>query len=279
MSIQWFPGHMAKARKEMSEKLKAVDMVIELRDARIPNASCNPLLESISVSKPRLVILTKKDKADPQETAKWLKHLNEKNITLAFDLNKDKLINPITSACLEVMREKHEKMRSKGINPRAIRAMVVGIPNVGKSTLINRLAKRKVAQTANKPGVTRALKLIVVNETLQLIDTPGVLWPKFDDQITGMYLALTGAINDEAILIDDVLTFGLERLIESYPEKLIERYDIKVTLDSHQVLESIAKNRGYITTKGLDLKRTIDSILKDIRNDQLGPLTWELYHE
>ncbi len=279
MSIQWFPGHMAKAKKEMSEKLKAVDMVIELRDARIPSASCNPLLESISINKPRLVILTKKDKADPLETAKWLKHLNEKNVTLAFDLNKDKLINPITNACLEVMREKHEKIRSKGINPRAIRAMVVGIPNVGKSTLINRLVKRKVAQTANKPGVTRALKLIVVNETLQLIDTPGVLWPKFDDQITGMYLALTGAINDEAILIDDVLIFGLERLIESYPEKLIERYDIKVTADPHQVLEAIAKNRGYITTKGFDFKRTIDSILKDIRNDQLGPLTWELYHE
>ena len=279
MSIQWFPGHMAKAQREMSEKLKAVDMIIELRDARIPDASRNPVLDQMDKNKPRLIILTKKDKADKNETTLWLEQLNLTQKALVFDLNTERLIHPITNACLALMNEKHERLKRKGVNPRAIRAMVVGIPNVGKSTLINRLTKRKVAQTANRPGVTRSLKLIVVNDDLQLIDTPGVLWPKFDDKMIGLYLGLTGAISDDVIPTDEIAIFGLTRLIEKYPERLITRYGIELDDDPYVVLQRIAFKRGYLLTNGPDQKRTIDMLIKEIREDQFGPITWETFHE
>ena len=279
MVIQWFPGHMAKAQREMSEKLKAVDMIIELRDARIPDASRNPVLDQMDKSKPRLIILTKKDKADQNETTLWLEQLNLTQKALAFDLNTDRLINPITSACLALMSEKHERLKRRGINPRAIRAMVVGIPNVGKSTLINRLTKKKVVQTANRPGVTRSLKLIIVNDDLQLIDTPGVLWPKFDDKMIGLYLGLTGAISDDVIPTDEIAVFGLTRLLEAYPERLIKRYDIELDNDPYVVLQRIAVKRGYLLANGPDQKRTIDMLIKEIRDDQFGPITWQIFHE
>ncbi|MDD2591471.1 MAG: ribosome biogenesis GTPase YlqF [Erysipelotrichaceae bacterium] len=279
MSIQWFPGHMAKASKEMQEKMKAVDMIIELRDARVPNASHNPILDQIAGNKPRLIVLTKKDKADAYQTDKWLEYLNTAYKALAFDLNKDRLNDRITNACLELMQMKHEKQRNRGINPRAIRAMVVGIPNVGKSTFINRLSKRRVAQTADKPGVTRALKLVVVNKYLELIDTPGVLWPKFDDQKIGLYLGLTGAISDNVLPITQIALFGLNHLLENYPLRIQERYGIKVTEDIEDVIAQIANKRGYISNKGFDRQKTLNLLIKEIRDDQFSGITWERYDE
>jgi len=279
MTIQWFPGHMAKARREMSEKLKVVDMVIELRDSRIVNASRNPMIDKLCQDKPRLIVLTKKDKADLQATELWLAHLNEQTLTIALDLNKDKVDQLITKACMELMKPKHDRLIKKGVNPRAIRAMVVGIPNVGKSTLINRLAKRKVTVTANRPGITRSMKLIIVNDHLQLIDTPGVLWPKFEDEIIGYYLALTGAISDVVLPNEAVALFALEKLITQYPQRLVDRYHIEVVEDPYQVMKNIAMQRGFLLNDDYDRKRTVDTIIKEIRDDRFGRITWEEYHE
>ena len=279
MTIQWFPGHMAKAQREMSEKLKVVDMVIELRDSRIVNASRNPMIDKLCQDKPRLIVLTKKDKADLQETELWLAQLNQKTLTIALDLNKDKVDQLITKACMELMKPKHDRLIRKGVNPRAIRAMVVGIPNVGKSTLINRLAKRKVTVTANRPGITRSMKLIIVNDHLQLIDTPDVLWPKFEDEMIGYYLAVTGAISDVVLPNEAVAVFALEKLITKYPQRLIDRYHIEIVDDPYQVMRNIAMQRGFLLNDDYDRKRTVDTIIKEIRDDHFGRITWEEYHE
>ncbi|MEA5026281.1 MAG: ribosome biogenesis GTPase YlqF [Erysipelotrichaceae bacterium] len=279
MTIQWFPGHMAKAQREISERLNAVDMVIELRDCRIPEASRNPLLDKLCLQKPRLIILTKKDKADPLETEKWLNALNRSGKALAFDLNEDRVITPITQACLELMKTKHDRLKARGVNPRAVRALVIGIPNVGKSTLINRLSKRRVADTANRPGVTRALKLVTVNRDLELIDTPGVLWPKFNNELTGIYLAITGAIKDDILPNERLAVFGIETLIHRYPERLEKRYGVINETDPYAIIRQIGIRRGFLLNGEVDQKRTIDTLLKEMRADDLGRITWEVFHE
>ena len=205
INIQWFPGHMTKAKRQMEEHLKLVDMVIELRDARIPNASKNPLIEQLTKQKPRLILLTKRDKAQPEATRRWVEHLqNEQVKVLALDLLKDPLEKRITSAAKELMKDKLERMKRRGIRPRAIRAMVVGIPNVGKSTLINSLAHRRAAVTGDRPGVTKALQWVKIGKELELLDTPGVLWPKFEDAKVGMLLAVSGAIRDDILPLEEI---------------------------------------------------------------------------
>ncbi|WP_373128943.1 ribosome biogenesis GTPase YlqF [Dielma fastidiosa] len=281
LNINWFPGHMTKAKREMQEKLKMVDMVIECRDARIPYSSKNPLLEEIIQQKPRLILLTKIDKADPVRTKEWIECLsNDTTQVLAVNVLKDNVVSLITTASQECMKAMIERQKRRGINPRAIRAMVVGIPNVGKSTLINRIANKKAVQAADRPGVTRSLTWVKVTKGLELLDTPGVLWPKFEDEHVGMCLAVTGAIRDEILPLEEVCAYAMRHLIQYYPQQLKERFDVEIVDDPYVMIERIAVRRGFIKANNqLDMDRAIQRFLRDIRDDFVGRITWEFVDE
>ena len=278
MTIQWFPGHMTKAKREMQENLKLVDLVIELRDCRIPLSSKNPMLDEIIQTKPRLIVLSKKDKGEAEITQQWLEKLkDDTTLVIAADLLHDSFVPKLTQACKEVMKEKIERMIRRGIRPRAIRAMVVGVPNVGKSTMINRLAGKKIAQTADRPGVTRSLQWVKLNKDVELLDTPGVLWPKFEDPTVGFHLALTGAIRDEILPKEEVVVYALKWLSANEPQRLKERYALEnLAADPYALLTQIAVARKHLNKQGeADLTRTIDMVINEIRNDKLGPISWE----
>ena len=274
--IQWFPGHMTKAKREMQEKLNMVDMVIELRDARIPSASKNPMIEELCQNKPRLIVLSKKDKADAAATKLWCSALqNETTRVVALDILKENIIARIVEESRLLMQAKIERMKRRGIRPRAIRAMVVGVPNVGKSTFINRISKKKVAVTGDRPGVTRALQWSKVNQNLELLDTPGVLWSKFEDETVGVLLAITGAIRDEILPLEEIAAWAMRYLIANHKEALQQRYDIAVCEDPYIMLERIAEKRGFMRKGEMDEKRTIETFLRELRDDKLGRITWE----
>ena len=278
MTIQWFPGHMTKAKREMQENLKLVDLVIELRDCRIPLSSKNPMLDEIIQTKPRLIVLSKKDKGEAEITQQWIEKLkDDTTLVIAADLLHDSFVPKLTQACKEVMKEKIERMIRRGIRPRAIRAMVVGVPNVGKSTMINRLAGKKIAQTADRPGVTRSLQWVKLNKDVELLDTPGVLWPKFEDPTVGFHLALTGAIRDEILPKEEVVAYALKWLSANEPQRLKERYALEnLAADPYALLTQIAVARKHLNKQGeADLTRTIDMVINEIRNDKLGPISWE----
>ena len=278
MTIQWFPGHMTKAKREMQENLKLVDLVIELRDCRIPLSSKNPMLDEIIQTKPRLIVLSKKDKGEAEITQQWIEMLkDDTTLVIAADLLHDSFVPKLTQACKEVMKEKIERMIRRGIRPRAIRAMVVGVPNVGKSTMINRLAGKKIAQTADRPGVTRSLQWVKLNKDVELLDTPGVLWPKFEDPTVGFHLALTGAIRDEILPKEEVVVYALKWLSANEPQRLKERYALEnLAADPYALLTQIAVARKHLNKQGeADLTRTSDMVINEIRNDKLGPISWE----
>ena len=278
MTIQWFPGHMTKAKREMQENLKLVDLVIELRDCRIPLSSKNPMLDAIIQTKPRWIVLSKKDKGEAEITQQWIEMLkDDTTLVIAADLLHDSFVPKLTQACKEVMKEKIERMIRRGIRPRAIRAMVVGVPNVGKSTMINRLAGKKIAQTADRPGVTRSLQWVKLNKDVELLDTPGVLWPKFEDPTVGFHLALTGAIRDEILPKEEVVVYALKWLSANEPQRLKERYALEnLAADPYALLTQIAVARKHLNKQGeADLTRTIDMVINEIRNDKLGPISWE----
>ena len=275
--IQWFPGHMTKAKREMQEKMKMVDMGIELRDARIPNASKNPMIEELCNQKPRLIILSKKDKADALETRKWITKLQKEDVkVLALDIIKENITPKVVEASQELMKAKIERMKRRGIRPRAIRAMVVGVPNVGKSTFINRISKKKIAVTGDRPGVTKSLQWSKVNANLELLDTPGVLWPKFEDEKVGVLLAVSGAIRDEILPLEEVAAWAMRFLMQHKPELLEKRYAIELDEDPYSNFTKIAEKRGFLKNgKEIDFKRTIETFLREIRDDRLGSITWE----
>ncbi|MCI5774346.1 MAG: ribosome biogenesis GTPase YlqF [Erysipelotrichaceae bacterium] len=275
--IQWFPGHMNKARRLMEESLKLVDMVIEIRDARIPYASANPLLDRLINNKPRLIVLAKKDLADPNQTKLWIKQLTAENTRcVAIDSIHENAKKVIINDCKEVMAAKIARMKAKGMKPRAIRAMVVGIPNVGKSTLINAIAKKKIAKVANKPGVTQALQWMRLDKDLELLDTPGVLWPKFDDQQVALALALCKAIKDEVVNIEDIAVFAMQKMIAYYPERLIKQYEIELDEDVYAIFAKIAQKQKLIKANDeIDYERTYRFFVEQLRQDKLGGLTWE----
>ncbi|MDC0829246.1 ribosome biogenesis GTPase YlqF [Faecalitalea cylindroides] len=274
--IQWFPGHMTKAARQMEENLKKVDFVIEIRDARIPDSSRNPMLDGIIHTKPRLIILSKKDKADPKLTKEWITYLEKDNVrVIALDLVHENYKAAIVQASKTLCASFIEKQKRRGIKPRALRAMVCGIPNVGKSTMINTLAKRKAAKTADKPGVTKSLQWIKLDKDLELLDTPGVLWPKFDDQQIGLKLALLGSIRDEVVTMDELAMFAVEWLMENNPSSLIETYGIKIQDTPWHTLEQVAIKRGYLQKGQIDENRLMNSFVKDMRENKCGLITWE----
>ena len=282
MTIQWFPGHMAKARREVTEKLKLVDIIFELVDARLPLSSRNPMIDEVVGQKIRLLILNKADMADDFQTKKWIQYFeNEGHRAIAINSFEGKGLQLVTKAAAELLEEKWERMRSRGIKPRAIRAMIVGIPNVGKSTLINRLAKKNLAKTGNTPGVTKAQQWIKVGKELELLDTPGILWPKFEDQSVGYKLALTGAIKDTITNMEDLAVYGLRFLAEHYPKRMEERYRLtEVDEDLVQTFDHIGKLRRTFAGGGeIDYDQVAELVVRDIRGEHLGKLTFDFVEE
>lgn len=278
--IQWFPGHMTKAKRQMEENLKKVDFVIEIRDARIPDSSKNPMLDELIQNKPRLILLSKKDKADSAATKEWIQKLHSQgHQVLALDLIKDSYFKALVQAAQTTCQKIIDKQKRRGIRPRALRAMVCGIPNVGKSTFINTMAKRKAAQTADRPGVTKSLQWIKLGQSLELLDTPGVLWPKFEDPNTGIRLAILGSVRDEVVNMQELAIYACRWLQETKPGLLASLYQIEEQKDPWQTLEKIALKRGYLQKGSIDENRLVRSFIKDIREDKLGPLTWEFPHD
>lgn len=264
----------------MEENLKKVDFVIEIRDARIPDSSKNPMLDELIQNKPRLILLSKKDKADPIATKEWIQKLQSQgHQVLALDLIKDSYFKTLVQAAQTTCQKLIDKQKRRGIRPRALRAMVCGIPNVGKSTFINTMAKRKAAQTADRPGVTKSLQWIKLGQSLELLDTPGVLWPKFEDPNTGMRLAILGSVRDEVVNMQELSIYACRWLQETKPGLLAKLYQIEEQKDPWQTLEKIALKRGYLQKGSIDENRLVRSFIKDIREDKLGPLTWEFPHD
>ncbi|WP_421384559.1 ribosome biogenesis GTPase YlqF [Bacillus salacetis] len=279
MTIQWFPGHMAKARRQVTEKLKLVDIIIELVDARIPISSRNPMIDEVVQQKPRLVLLNKADMADKMMTDQWINYFSDRGIkALAVNAQGGTGLGDIVKASKDILSEKFDRMRARGMKPRAIRAMIVGIPNVGKSTLINRLAKKNIAKTGNTPGVTKAQQWIKVGKEMELLDTPGILWPKFEDEEVGYKLALTGAIKDTILNLQDIAVYGLRFLESHYPKRLEERYGIDFFPEEIvEVFDKIGTQRGcLISGGGVDYDKTSDLIVRDIRSERLGKLTFDI---
>lgn len=285
MTIQWFPGHMAKARREVTEQLKLVDIVFELIDARLPLSSRNPMIDEVIHQKPRLLILNKADLADPAETKKWIQYFeNEGTRAVAINSFQGQGLQAVTRAAKEILAPKIERMKKRGIRPGAIRAMIVGIPNVGKSTLINRLAKRNIAKTGNAPGVTRAQQWIKYGKELELLDTPGILWPKFEDKEAGYKLALTGAIKDTLLNMDDLALYGLRFLEDHYPNRLQDRYGISKVGETPDdiigVFDHIGNLRNiYAAGAEVDYDKVSELIVREIRSELLGKLTFDFVPE
>jgi ribosome biogenesis GTPase A len=269
---------MAKARREVTEKLKLVDIIFELVDARIPYSSRNPMIDEIIQHKPRLVLLNKADMADREVTKQWIAFFKEKGIrALAINSQAGEGMKEIVQASHEILKEKLDRLRAKGVRPRAIRAMIVGIPNAGKSTLINRLAKKNIAKTGNTPGVTKAQQWIKVGKELELLDTPGILWPKFEDQEVGMKLAITGAIKDTLLNLQDLTVYSLRFLEKAYPERLKERYQLdNLSDDVVAIFDHIGKLRGCLMGGGLiDYDKVAELVIREIRLEKFGPLSFE----
>ncbi|WP_010649346.1 ribosome biogenesis GTPase YlqF [Oceanobacillus massiliensis] len=278
MPIQWFPGHMAKARREVEEKLKLVDFVMELVDARAPLSSQNPMLQQVLQHKSKMIVLMKKDLADPRETEKWINHFREKEVpAIAVDVNNKADINRVIQMAKELGQVKMEKLLKKGIKPRPSRAMIVGIPNVGKSTLINRLANKKIAKTGDRPGITKQQLWIKVKKDFELLDTPGILWPKFEDQTVGYRLAAIGTIKDQLLSLQDITAFVIDYMREYYPEQLEERYTIDRTMDDMlEIFNAIGKQRGALESGGnVNFDKVSDVVIQDLRTGRLGHITLE----
>jgi len=273
---------MVKARRQIEEKIKLVDIVYEIIDARIPYSSQNPVIKKIVGQRNRLILLNKTDLADPRVTKLWLEEFEKQGLTaLAIDSLSSGTKEKILSKSKEMLVEKFAKEKAKGLRPRPIRAMIIGVPNAGKSTLINTLAKRKAAQAANKPGVTKAQQWIKVAAELELLDTPGILWPKFENPHVGLSLALTGAIRDSILPTDDVVIHGLTYLIKHYRDLLFDRYNIRdeqVDEENEAVslLTAIGENRKFLISGGeVDYDRVYETVIKEIRDLKIGRLSFE----
>ena len=279
MNIQWYPGHMTKAKRAMKEDLKLIDLVIELVDARVPLSSRNPDIDDLGAGKARIVLLNKADLADEALNRRWAQWFTERGMhVVKIDARNKGPLKQIQAVVQEACREKIERDRKRGILNRPIRAMVVGIPNVGKSTFINSFAGKACAKTGNKPGVTKGNQWIRLNKTLELLDTPGILWPKFEDQQVGLKLALIGSINDEILNRDELALELVNVLNRRYPGVLAERYQLENAgdCDTTQVLEQVARQRSCLAKGGeLDLPKAARLLLDDFRSGRLGRITLE----
>lgn len=274
--IQWYPGHMAKTKRQIKEHVKLIDVVLELLDARIPYSSQNPDLSNMIGNTPKIVLLNKADLADAKEVEKWILYYQNQGVpALRINAVKGKGLNQILPTIKTLLQAKVAKELARGRTKRPFRAMIMGIPNVGKSTLINSLAKKKKLVTANRPGVTRQTQYIRVGTDFELLDTPGILWPKFEDKEVAMKLAITGAIKDQILPKDDVVIAAFKYFDSYYPGRLEERYE--VTVDTNQIVQlfdDIGRRRGCLLPgHEIDYDRVADLVLYDLRNNRLGPFT------
>ncbi len=280
-TIQWFPGHMAKTRRAISANLKLVDAVAELIDARAPLSSRNPEIDSLTARKPRIVLLNKCDLADSNATAAWVNYLKSENVTaLAVDCKSGRGLNKLMPTLkATVLRELMEKRERSGMAGAPVRMMILGIPNVGKSSLINRLAGGKRAKVEDRPGVTRTKQWVKLQDGSELLDMPGVLWPKFEDQSAAVRLAFTGAISDDILDIETLAMKLLSFLAESYPQSLTERYKIELSDgdDGLALLEKVGRKRGMVVSGGeINTERAAITVLDEFRSGKLGRITLEL---
>ena len=273
----WYPGHMTKAVRMMQENVKLVDLIIELVDARIPLSSRNPDIDKLGAGRVRIVLLNKSDLADPACNRQWAAHFkNNGSYVLEVNSKSGAGIKAISGLVQEACREKLERDRKRGIVNRPLRAMVAGIPNVGKSTFINSFAGRACAKTGNKPGVTKGKQWIRLNKSLELLDTPGILWPKFEDANVGMRLAMIGSMNDEVIPVEELACDLLDALRELYPELVAERYGIRWEETAAATLKEVARSRGCLSKgENLDLMKASGILLDDFRSGRLGRITLE----
>lgn len=287
--VQWFPGHMAKTRRIMQSNLKLVDVVVEITDARIPYSSRNPEMDRLVGSKPRLLLLNKADSADEAVTSQWIDYYKKKGITaVATDCRSGKNINKFKSALKELMAEQVKTWEAKGMHGRPIRMMIVGIPNVGKSSFINRLAGSKRAKVEDRPGVTRGKQWVTLDDNTELLDMPGVLWPKYEDKTVGERLAFTGAVKDNILDTEYLACRLLELLCEEYPEMLVGRYNISLEdlpenddmtagcLKGFELLERIGRKRGFLISGGeINTERAAAAVLDEFRAGKLGRISLE----
>lgn len=275
--IQWFPGHMAKAQREVEQYLKLVDLVIELADARVPYSSRNPVIKNMIQDKPSILLLMKNDLADDNRTNEWLNKFKKKDIkTVCVNANNQNDIQHVIQAVREVGKERLESLRKRGVESKVIRAMIVGIPNVGKSTLINRLANRKVTRIGARPGITKRQQWIKIRSELELLDTPGILWPKFDDEIIGKRLAAIGTIKDDLIPEQDIAAFILQHLMAYYEGRIEKRYQVEETEDMWELFTQIGKRRGALESGGrVNFDKVSEIVINDFRDGKLGNVTLE----
>ena len=279
MNIQWFPGHMMKTQRMMQENIRLIDIVLELVDARLPLSSRNPKIDEIVGDKPRLILLNKADIADSIVTGEWEDYFQKKGIpTLTISSTGNKKLNFIFSKCKEILADKIEKQKERGITNASVKIIVVGVPNVGKSSLINKLSGRKSAITGDRPGVTRGKQWIRLDNGIELLDTPGILWPKFEDDMVGKKLAFTGAIKDEIMDIEELACELLSFLRENYLENLCNRYKMKdiENLTPYEMLTLLGKNRGFVVSGGeIDTERAANILLDEFRGAKLGNISLE----
>ncbi len=277
--IQWFPGHMQKARRQIEEKLPIIDIVYELIDARIPESSRNPLLLEIIKNKPHLIVLNKADLADPYETKKWIEYYKKIGFRcISVNSLTGNVFTEVYKETQEILTDLKAKELNKGMKDRVFRAIVIGIPNVGKSQFINNMAGKNKVKTGNMPGVTKTQSFIKTKGDLLLLDNPGVLWPKFEDNIIAMNLALLGSIKDEILPLDEIAIYGIKFFSQHYPKELKEKYNIELeNLDNPvEILDAIGKRRGCLLPGGvIDYDRVINLFLYDVRNMKLGKITLE----
>nr|WP_301553499.1 ribosome biogenesis GTPase YlqF [Desulfuribacillus stibiiarsenatis] len=278
MTIQWFPGHMAKARREISEKLNVIDVVIELLDARLPLSSQNPMIQDIIKEKPKIVLLNKADIADQSVTNRWVSYFAAQDIT-AIPVNSQTGdgLQRVPKEAMKTVEQKAQKLLDKGFNPRAVRAIIIGIPNVGKSTLINKLANKTIAKTSDKPGVTKKQQWIKVGTEMELLDTPGILWPKFEDEAIGYRLAISGAIKEEVFDFETAGYYLAQFLSENYKDLVKDRYNLKEVPEAPmEVLEEIGRKRGCLRSGGIvDTSLAGEILLRDYRSQKLGHISLE----
>ena len=278
MNIQWYPGHMTKTRRQIEADLKLVDAVCEIVDARIPVSSRNPDIDSICANKPRLIVLNRSDLADWEVTKSWMQYFRSQDIAaIATDCKSRRGINEFLPAVRSVLKEKIARNAARGMN-KPLRLMIVGIPNVGKSTFINQISGRKGAKAENRPGVTRGKQWVTVDSSLLLLDTPGILWPKFEDPEVGMMLAYTGAVKENVIDTEELACHLAEKLNRYYPQVLLDRYKVQMPSDTpgYMLIEEAGRKRGYLLARGeINTERMSKVLIDEYRSGKLGTFTFE----
>ena len=280
MAINWYPGHMAKTKREIKEKLDLIDVVFEVIDARIPHSSKNKEINELIKNKPRILIMSKLDLCDYDETKKWINYYEQNGYkVIPLDLINNPNLNLIYNETNKLQNELDAKRREKGLKERRIRVLILGIPNVGKSTLINRLVGRKATDVGNKPGITKQLQWIRINNNLELLDTPGILWPKLDSNEVALNLAATTAIKEEILDTEEVAIFIINTMLKLYPDTIKNRYNITNTEEVVDILDQIGRKIGAVRNNETDYEKVYTTVLKDLRLGYLGKITFDRFDE